>query len=128
MGFLKIFGFPSSLMGQEGHTSQHPNVLVGFRRPNIGREDFLAFCTKSEDIPYHGDFCETVDRFMLNMFRLRARFSVQNRCHLCPKSGLNLAKKWLFTSFIQDINVILIVGLQLFITGTNVTTLLWGRN
>ena len=37
-----------------------------------------------------------------------------------PKSGLNLAKKWLFTSVIQDTKVI--VGLQLVTTGTNVTT------
>ena len=46
----------------------------------------------------------------------------QNRCYLCPKSGLNLAETWLFTSFIQDINVI--VGLKLLTTGTNVTTVL----
>ena len=34
--------------GKEGHTSQHPNVLVGLRRPHIRREIFLAFCTKFE--------------------------------------------------------------------------------
>ena len=34
--------------GKEGYTSQHPNVLVGLRRPNIRRELFLVFCTKFE--------------------------------------------------------------------------------
>ena len=35
------------------------------------------------------------------------------------KSGLNLAENWLFTSVIQDTNVI--VDLKLLTTGTNVT-------
>ena len=47
--------------------------------------------------------------FMLNMFC--PKVYVQNRCHLCPKCGLNLAKRWLFTSVIQDTNVT--VGLKL---------------
>ena len=47
---------------------------------------------------------------------------VQNSCHLCPKSGLNLAKRWLFISVIQNTNVI--VGLKLLTIGTNVTTVL----
>ena len=34
----------------------------------------------------------------------------QNRCHLCQKSGLNLAKGWLFTSVIKETNVT--VGLK----------------
>ena len=58
---------------------------------------------------------------MLNMFCPKV--------HLCPKllpplskSGLNLAKMWLFTSVIQDTNVI--NGLKLLATGTNVTTVL----
>ena len=48
---------------------------------------------------------------------------------VCPKplpplskSGLNLAKMWIFTSVIQDTNVI--VGLQLVATGTNMRTVL----
>ena len=47
---------------------------------------------------------------------------VQNRCQLCPKGGLNLAKRWLFTSVIQDTKVN--VRLKLLTTGTNVTTVL----
>ena len=50
---------------------------------------------------------------------------VQNRCHLCPKSGLNLAKRWLFTSAVQDTNVI--VGLKLLTTGTNNGILCTGK-
>ena len=38
------------------------------------------------------------------------------------KGRLNLAKRWLFTSFIQDTSVI--VGLKLLTTGTNVTRVL----
>ena len=39
---------------------------------------------------------------------------------LCPKSGLNLAKRWLSKTNIQDTKVI--VGLKLLTTGTKVTT------
>ena len=45
---------------------------------------------------------------------------VQNRCHLCPESRFNWTKRWLFTSVIQDTNII--VGLTLLTTETNVTT------
>ena len=38
------------------------------------------------------------------------------------KNGLNLAKRWHFTSAIQHTNVI--AGLKLFTIGTNVTTVL----
>ena len=41
---------------------------------------------------------------------------------LCPKRGLNLAKRQLFASVIQGTNII--VGLELLTTGTNVTTVL----
>ena len=51
------------------------------------------------------------------------------KVHLCPKPlhpllkiGLNLAKRGLFTSVIQDTNVI--VGLKLLSTGTNMITML----
>ena len=50
---------------------------------------------------------------------------MQNRCHLCPKSGLYLTKRWLFTSAIPDTNVI--VGLKLLTTETNVSTVLCAR-
>ena len=40
---------------------------------------------------------------MLNMLCPKVHFNfVQNRCYLCPKSGLNLANMWLFASPIQD--------------------------
>ena len=41
---------------------------------------------------------------------------------LCSKSGLNLAKRWLFTSVVKDTNGI--VGLQLLTNGTNVAMVL----
>ena len=43
----------------------------------------------------------------------------------CTKSGLNLAKRWLFTSVIQGTNVIL--DLKLLTTGTNVKTALFAQ-
>ena len=46
--------------------------------------------------------------------------SFENCCHLCPKSGLYLATRWLFTSIIQYTNVMF--GLKLLTIETNVTT------
>ena len=50
LGLLRTFGLYSILLGfsvsQEGHTSQHSNSLVAFRRPNIGRESSLNFFVK----------------------------------------------------------------------------------
>ena len=60
--------------------------------------------------------------FMLNMFCQRCIY-VLNRYHLCPKSGPDLPKTWLFTSVIQDTNVIVSLKL-LTTTGTNVTAVL----
>ena len=52
VGLFKTLSFLSLLAGfsegNERHTSQHPNVLAGLRRPNIRTELFLAFCTKFE--------------------------------------------------------------------------------
>ena len=47
MGFFSHYQLAFS-DGKEGHTSQHPDVLVGLRRPNIRKEIVLAFCTKFE--------------------------------------------------------------------------------
>ena len=43
---------------------EHPNVSVDLRRPNIGREIVLAFCTtvNLNDIPYQSDSRETLNR------------------------------------------------------------------
>ena len=56
--------------------------------------------------------------FMLNMFCQKVHL-YPKPLPLCSKSGLNLAKRWLFTSVIHDTNVI--VDLKLLTTGTNVT-------
>ena len=74
------------------------------------REFFLNLCTELKDVPYNGDSCETLDRVHVKYVLSKAVY-VQNRCHFCPKSGFNLAKRWLVTSVIQDTNVI--VGLKL---------------
>ena len=70
-----------------------------------------------KDIPYNSDFCQTLDMVDVK--------HVLSSCLLCPKSGLNLPKKWLFTSVIQDTNVI--VGLKLVTTETNVATMLCAK-
>ena len=48
--------------GKEGHTSQHPDVLAGLRRPNIRREFFLLSALNLNNIPYNSDSRETLDR------------------------------------------------------------------
>ena len=59
----RILSFLSLLVGFSGgmeeRTSQHPNFLVGLRRPNIRRVIFWAFLAKFER---HGDSRETLDR------------------------------------------------------------------
>ena len=96
-------------VGQDGHTSRF-NLLVAFRRPNIGREHSLAFfiefdtylttviLTKILELVYVKYICSKIDYF-------------ENCCHLCPsfvqKAGLILATRWLFTSIIKYTNVII---------------------
>ena len=47
VGFFRTFGLARYLwsfsVGQSRHTSQLSNILVAFKRPNIGRKHFLAF-------------------------------------------------------------------------------------
>ena len=88
-------------------------VLVDLRRSNIGRE-FFSFCTKFERHLTTTTFAKPWTGFMLNMFCPQV--------HLCSKSlppmskkWANLDKRWLFTSAVQDTNVI--VGLRLLTTG-----------
>ena len=68
--FQGLFDFSSSLVGffgGPGSTSQHPNVLVGLRKPsNLGQGSCQA-CSVQKCV------------------------YVQNRCHFCQKSGRNLA-------------------------------------
>ena len=67
-----------------------------------------------KDIPYNGDFHETLDRVRVKYFLPKG---VKNR--LCPVSLISL-KGGLITSITQDTNVI--DGLKLLTTQTNVTT------
>ena len=86
------------LGGQEGHTSHYPNGLVRLRRPNIGGEIFWLSTLKLKDIPYNGDFRETLDRvshveYVLSnvavMSKTVATF-VQKLCLIWLKSGFLL--------------------------------------
>ena len=47
VGYFRTFGFLPRLgafsVGQGGHTLQHSNILVAFKRPSIQREHSLAF-------------------------------------------------------------------------------------
>ena len=91
-------------MDQEGYTSQHFNALLGSRRQNFGRESFLAFCSEFERHTLQDRLSRTLDRAHDKYVRSKG---AQNRCQLCPKSELNMAKRWHFTSVIQDAKVII---------------------
>ena len=58
--FFRNSGFLSSL-GHYGHTSQHPNYLVGSKRSNIGRETSLLSSLISKDVSYNGDSHEALN-------------------------------------------------------------------
>ena len=104
--------------GHDGHASQQPDVLVGLKSPNIGREIFLAFSTKFENHTIQVWLSRRVDRVHIKhvmskvtvMSKTVVTF-VQKVVLIWLKRGLNLAKKRLFTSAIQETNVI--VGLKL---------------
>ena len=108
--------------GKEGHTSQHPNVLVGSRRPNIRRETFWFPALNLKDIPYNGDSRETLDRVYARYVLLKGAFISETIATFVQKAGLIWLEGIFFTSVIQDTNVI--VGLKLLTTGTNVTAVL----
>ena len=55
-----------------------------------------------KDIPYKIDSLEPWTGLVLNVLSKGA----QNCCQLCPKSELNLAKRWHFISAFQDAKVI----------------------
>ena len=101
---------------KEGQTSQHSSAVVSLRRPNIRREFFLRSALNFEDIPYNGDFCETLDRVHVKYVLPKVEFM--------PKTVANFVQKWayLFISVVQDTNVT--VGLTLLTTRKNVTTVL----
>ena len=72
-----------------------------------------------KDKLYSGDPCETLDRAHVK-YVLPKGAIMSKPLKPFSKNGLNLAKRWLFISVVQDTNVT--VGLKLLITGTNVTT------
>ena len=61
---------------------------------------------------------------MLNLICPKVRLCQKPLPHLSKKwAQFKLAKRWHFTSFNQDVNII--VGLKLLTTGTNMTTVLY---
>ena len=75
------------LGGKEGHTSQHPNVLVGLRRPNVSR-GFFASALNLKDMPYNGDSRETLDRVHVkNVLPKGAFMSSLTRLNLSASCG-----------------------------------------
>ena len=66
VGFFKTYVFSHHKLGfsggKEGHASQHPNVLVSLRRPNIKRQISWLSALNLKDIPYNGDSRETLDK------------------------------------------------------------------
>ena len=95
------------------HFSNYAVTDYGIRRDFI-----LAFCAKFER--------HTLQRRLSRNIGHGSCKICSVQVHLCPKSlpplSKKWAKRWLFTSAVQDTNVI--VGLKLLTTGTNVTTVL----
>ena len=81
---------------KEGHTSQHPNVLVGLRRPHIRRESFLAFCTKFES---HTLKRRPSDRVHAKCVLLNGAFMSKNVATFVPKVALI----WLKSAFLLQL-------------------------
>ena len=74
--------------GKERHTSQHPIVLVGLRRPNIRRETFWFPALNLKDIHYNGDSRETLDRFYARYVLLKCAFISKTIATFVQKGGL----------------------------------------
>ena len=60
--------------GKDGHTSQHPHVLVGIRRLNI-REIFWLSTLNFKDNPFNGGSHETLDRVHVKYVLPRGAFT-----------------------------------------------------
>ena len=76
------------------HLAQEGKILEG--------KAFLAFCSEFERHTVQDRLSRALDRAHFKYFLFK---SAQNRCKLCPKSGLNLAQRWHFISVIQDAKV-----------------------
>ena len=92
-------------------------ILVVPRRPNSERDHFSAFFIEFDNAHSYEILGLVYVKYVLSesgpILKTVTTFN-------CPKSGINLVTRWHFTSIIQYINVI--VGLELLIIGTNVTT------
>ena len=126
VGFFKTLSLLSLSVGffrgKEGYASQHPNVLVGLRRPNIRREIFWLPALNLKEIHYNGDYRETLDTVHVRYVFPKGAFLSKTVATIVQKVGLIWLKVGFLASVVQDTNVI--VGLKLLATGTNMATLL----
>ena len=85
-------------VNQAGYPSKHSNNLVGFRRPNIGRESlFWLSSLKATYILYNSDSHKILDWFHIGCAFLKTCFKGGT-----VLSGLHLATKVAFISHIQN--------------------------
>ena len=109
VGFFKILSFVSLLVGffrRQVRTYLATSLCFSwFKKTKYQKRNFLGLSALNlKDRPYNGDFRKTLDRAHVKYVLPKRCIYVRDCCHLCPKSGLNLAKRWLFTSVIQDTN------------------------
>ena len=94
MGLFRTLAFPRYLwafsVGEQGHVSQHSNILVALGRPNIGKEQSLAFFIEFER---HTLQCQLSQNLGIGLCEIRFVQKLthfESCCHPFPKSGLNL--------------------------------------
>ena len=103
VGFFKTLSFLSLLVcfsgGKEGFTSQHPNSLVGLRRPNIKREFFWLSALNLKDISYNGDSRETLDKVHVKYVLPKGALMSKTIATFVQKVGLIWLKDGLLLSY-----------------------------
>ena len=107
VGFFRILSFLSLLVrffrGKEGQASpsQHPNVLVGLRRPNIRRYFFLFSVPNLKCIPYNGNSRETLDMIHVKYVLPKGAFISKPVATFVQKVGLIWLKGGFYFSKIR---------------------------
>ena len=78
---------------------QRTDVLVGFRRPDIGREIFWLSSLNLKDIPYNSDFHKTLDRVHFACVLSKGAFISKSVATLGQKVGLICLKVTFYFSY-----------------------------
>ena len=104
--------------GKEGQYLATPSCFSWLKKTKYQKRIFFCFSAPNlKDTPYKDNSCaKPCTEFMLNMLCPKVH-SCPNPLPSLSKNGLTLAKRWRFTSIIQDTNVIL--GLKLSTNETN---------